>query len=64
LGFDPQASEILLHRPRLPSFLNEATIRNLRLGNDSADLILRRYGDEVAVNVLERNGPVSVRVVL
>lgn len=39
LEFDPDANEIRLRNPRLPAFLDEVFIRDLRLGKSSVDLI-------------------------
>ena len=44
LEFDQERNEILLRQPRLPAFLEEVTLRNLRLGRSSVDLMLRRHG--------------------
>ncbi len=37
LEFVPDRDEILLRRPRLPPFLEEVTLRNLRLGRSTVD---------------------------
>jgi glycogen debranching enzyme len=49
--------------PRLPPFLNELRIVNLRVGDATLDLLLLRHGDDVGVNVLARHGDVGVTVV-
>jgi glycogen debranching enzyme len=51
-------------RPLLPPFLNEAKIRNLRVGNATVDLALVRHGDDISVNVLRRHGDVEIVVVM
>jgi hypothetical protein len=33
------------------------------VGNASVDLLLRRHGDDVSINVLRREGDVEVRMV-
>ena len=63
LQFDPAANEIRLRNPRLPSFLDEVVLRNLRLGQSSVDLKVRRHASEVSVEILERRGQIQVSVV-
>ena len=63
LGFDVPGRAIVLHHPRLPRFIDEMWLRGLSLdSNASVDLLLRRHGDDVAVNVLRREGDVAVDV--
>ena len=62
IGFDAKQNEIRFHCPRLPAFLDELTIRSLRLGEARADILLRRYGDDVSVNVIDRSGDFAVTV--
>ena len=38
LEFDPEHGEMRLRNPRLPPFLDEMTLRNLRLGDASVDI--------------------------
>ncbi len=51
-------------RPRLPHFLDEVTIRSLKVGSSSVDLLLRRYGSDVSVNILNQTGNAKVNVTL
>ena len=53
-------NEIRFTDPRMPAFLNDVTIRGLRLGASSADVRLRRDGDDVTVTVLRREGTARV----
>jgi glycogen debranching enzyme len=64
LEFDPDRHEILLRNPRLPSFLEEVTLRNLRLGDSTVDLMLRRHRSDVSVQVLKNAGQIIVATVL
>ena len=64
LEFDPTLQEIRFRQPRLPEFLNEVIIRKLTLGDSSFDVMLRRYGNEVSVNLLDRQGDGRVAVSL
>jgi glycogen debranching enzyme len=63
LEFDPDANEIRLRNPRLPAFLNAVFLRNLRLGKSSVDLVLRRDDDDVALQVLRKEGSIRVSAV-
>ncbi|WP_088343218.1 MULTISPECIES: amylo-alpha-1,6-glucosidase [Rhodomicrobium] len=63
LEFDPQAREIRMRNPRLPEFLDEVTIRDLRLGDASVDFVVRRHGTDVSVQLLRGGGNVRVSVV-
>jgi glycogen debranching enzyme len=63
LEFDPLKREIRLRNPRLPSFLDEVTLRNLRLDPASVDLRLRRHRDAVSLDILRTHGKVQVSIV-
>jgi glycogen debranching enzyme len=60
ISFDPQARQIRFARPALPPWLTDVTLTNLRLGEASADLVLRRSQDSVAVHVLRRRGDIDI----
>jgi len=64
LEFDAQRGEIRLRNPRLPGFLNEVVLRDLQLGPSSVDLVVRRHGDEVSLEVLRTRGQIQVSIVL
>lgn len=63
LEFNPDNNEILLRNPRLPPFLDEVTLRNLRLNQSAVDLILRRQGHDVSLQVLRNEGKIRVAAV-
>ena len=63
LEFNPDRNEILLRKPRLPSFLDEVTLHNLRLGQSVVDLMLRRHGNDVSLQVLRNEGQITVAAV-
>jgi glycogen debranching enzyme len=63
LEFDPERNEILLQNPRLPQFLEEVTLRNLRLGQSAVDLMVRRRGTEESLQVLRNEGQIRVAIV-
>jgi glycogen debranching enzyme len=58
LQFDPDGCNVIFDRPRLPPFLDEVTLHNLSLGEARISVLLRRMGNEVAMNVLERTGAI------
>jgi glycogen debranching enzyme len=60
LDFDPVGCRILFDRPMLPGFVDEIVLTNLRVGNERADIALRRSDSQVLVDVLERTGDVRV----
>jgi len=63
LEFDPFNSEIRLHEPSLPAFLDEVILRDLRLGSSRADLRVRRHGDSVSLDTPRISGHIRVAVV-
>jgi glycogen debranching enzyme len=54
---------VRLSHPRLPASVRELSIRNLRVGDGAVNLLVRRHGNDVGVNVTQRQGRVEVRVV-
>jgi glycogen debranching enzyme len=64
LEFDALRSEIRLRNPRLPAFLNEVILRELRLGSSSVDLRIRRHDDDVSLEVMGTRGRIQVSLVL
>jgi glycogen debranching enzyme len=63
LEFEPRRHEIRLRNPRLPSFLDEVTLRNLQLGESSVDVKVRRHQDDVSLEILRTQGKVQVSIV-
>jgi glycogen debranching enzyme len=59
LSFRPEESSVVFDRPRLPPFLQEVRLHNLRLGEASISVMLQRMGTEVAMNVLSRSGKIQ-----
>ena len=62
LGLEIRAADrvITFTRPRLPDYLREVRLRNLRVGPHTVDLLLGRHDQDVGINVLRRTGPVEV----
>jgi glycogen debranching enzyme len=53
-----RTGEIKFYRPTLPDFLDHVHLRNLRLSSGSADVLLHRHGQHIAVTVTRREGDV------
>jgi glycogen debranching enzyme len=65
LGLDVFAPErrLVFSKPFLPQFLPQVSIRDLKIGDASVDLLLTRHDEgDVGVNVLRRNGILDVVV--
>ena len=62
ISFVPDQQQIRFFRPALPTWLSEVSLTNLRLGEGSIDLILRRDGNAVASDVTRREGPIEIVV--
>lgn len=60
----PNRAKLVMHNPRLPKWINQMTITNLRVGNATVDLELERTQQSVLVNILERQGDFSLSVVM
>jgi glycogen debranching enzyme len=60
LRVEAATGRLYLDYPMLPAFLEEVRIRRIRVGAGSVDLLFRRFGEDVAVNVLARSGGVEV----
>ncbi|MGB0497806.1 MAG: glycogen debranching N-terminal domain-containing protein [Rubricella sp.] len=56
LSFEPGRNRVVLQDPVLPGFLDEVTLRNLRVDGASMDLEVRKAGDGIAASVLTRSG--------
>jgi glycogen debranching enzyme len=63
LEFNPDRNEILLHNPRLPPFLENLTLRNLRLGQSTVDLMIHRHADDVSLQVVRNAGHIRIAAV-
>ncbi len=56
LELDPRHHEVRFRNPALPSFLDDVTLRNLRLGESSVDIKVRRHVDDVSLEILRTHG--------
>jgi glycogen debranching enzyme len=62
LHIDAPRQRVCFRYPALPKFIQELRIRDLRIGENHVDLLLKRYDRDVAVNVLHREGAVEISV--
>ena len=62
LEFESGAQRVRLRQPRLPSFLDEVTIRSLAVGGARVDLLVRRHGADISVSVLRSEEDSYARV--
>ena len=60
MTLDQAHNEIRFNRPLLPAFIDDIQIRNLRLGDNTIDLLLQRHGRDVVVDILNRTGDIRV----
>lgn len=64
LSIDARKRQVRFSQPSLPHFLNKLKISNLKVGSDCVlDVVLKRYGHDVAVSVVRKEGPVEVVIV-
>ncbi|MFO7581023.1 MAG: amylo-alpha-1,6-glucosidase, partial [Guyparkeria sp.] len=62
LRFDPDAARVSLDYPRLPDYITWLRIRRIRHHDGELDLIVRRHGRDIAVNIERRKGPIELNV--
>ncbi len=62
LGLSFEGNEIYFKYPVLPPFLEEIWIKNLTVKKGKIDLYLKRYGEDVVVNVVKKEGDVKILV--
>jgi glycogen debranching enzyme len=60
---DGLKKQVILSRPTLPAFLNEARIMNLQVGGASLDLHVTRHGEDVSVTVMGNTNNAAVVIV-
>jgi len=62
LGLSFEKNEIRFKYPTLPEFLDEIWIRDLRVKGGKVDLYLKKYREDVVVNVIKKEGEVKILV--
>ena len=63
LEFDAEAREIRLRNPHLPPFIEELTIKGLRLGDSAVDLCLHGRRDDISLRILRNDGNIRVAAI-
>jgi glycogen debranching enzyme len=63
LEFDHGTRQIILNNPVIPAFAGDVTIRNLSLGDARADIVIRKTGSAISLQVLRTTGDVQVSLV-
>jgi glycogen debranching enzyme len=56
--------EVAFNQPELPAFMGHIHLRNLRLSGACVDVVIHRYGNDVAATVTRREGADDVVVVV
>jgi glycogen debranching enzyme len=62
LRADASSRTLQLDRPILPQWLSRLTLRGLRVGDATVDLLLHRWRGTTSAEVLERTGDVAVSI--
>jgi glycogen debranching enzyme len=62
LSIDARQSELRFHKPALPDFIDELHIDGLRVGAGVLDLLIVRWGGDVAVSLVRKSGEVRLVV--
>jgi hypothetical protein len=60
LGINAAERLVRFTRARLPPYLEQVSIRGLRVGPVTVDLRLRRHEHDVGISVLHRTGAVEI----
>lgn len=60
LSFEIDNRRIVFDRPAMPAFVDEIVLRNLSIGEDTADVAVRRSSNGVSVDVLKRTPACSI----
>jgi glycogen debranching enzyme len=60
LRADAARGQVELRRPYLPPWVDRATLRGMRIGSGSVDLLIHRWRGTTTAEVLRRSGPLEV----
>jgi len=63
LYVDGRRGLVKFHNPRLPDFLDTLQLKRVQVGKAQVDIELKRYRNDVGVQILRRSGDVEVMVV-
>ena len=64
LGLRPHAHrrELELRRPELPEWLTKVTVHNLRVGDDTVDLLVHRWRGGTSAEVIRKGHDLDVTI--
>ncbi len=62
LGLSFERNEIHFKHPALPEFLEEIWIKDLRVKGGKLDLYLKKYREDVVVNVIKKEGEIKILI--
>ena len=62
ISFHPDVPEIVLRRPRLPDYIQWLKIGPLSIREQSVELLLRRYENNVGIDVMRKDGKIEITV--
>jgi hypothetical protein len=60
LSVEGESQKVRLRSPTLPEFLNEVRITNLEVLAGRMDIVLKRHGQDVSIQVTRRGGDAEV----
>lgn len=63
MSFSPSKPQVRFDNPQLPDYLDWVRIKNLRIGDGTVDLALRRHPRDVGLNVEHKEGEIQIVVV-
>lgn len=64
ISFEAKEGKIIFKQPVLPQFLDNVHIKNLTVTKDSSiDLLIRRYGEDVTIEVLQKPKDISILII-
>jgi glycogen debranching enzyme len=64
LSFRPEAPEVVLRRPRLPDYIQWLRVGPLSIRQRSVEILLRRYENNVGIDVVHKHGDIEISVVV
>ncbi|GAB0112689.1 amylo-alpha-1,6-glucosidase [Acidisoma sp. C75] len=62
LSINPENRSVIFRNPKLPPVLERMVLHNIAIGSARITVHIRRTGEEVALNVMERHGDIHILV--
>ncbi len=60
LNFEGETNSVIFKNPVLPEYLDVVVLNNITMQNGRVNLYLERYGEDVVVKVLEKEGDIKI----